>query len=96
MPIQSVYDGEDVPITVDYTDESDSSVDPDAAPTITITDEDDTEVVSSTAMTGSSGSYEHVWDTSSANGPGTYTAVITAEFSSETKISVGEVDVLST
>lgn len=92
MAINAAYAGEDVPITISYVDSSDNPVDvddPTSGPTITITDESDSEVVSGTVMSNpSTGEYEHVWDTATnASGTGDYTVEITGEFSSETKIS---------
>lgn len=94
MTLQTVYDGEDIPVNIEYTDASGNAIDPDDQGTdgvgdayITITDESDTEQVSSVEMTQvSTGHYEYVWDTATAAGPGDYEVEISADFSSETKI----------
>lgn len=94
--ISSAYLGEDVPLTVTYTDpDTGDPVDPDDTDsdgtpdvTVTITAPDDTEVISAVAMSNPSvGEYEYVWDTSTdASGTGEYTAEVTADFNGETKI----------
>lgn len=94
MTISKAYDGEDVVLTINYTDDATGDpVDPDdttAMPTWTITDtSDDTEVLS--AVTGTqngAGDFEYVWDTAAdGNGAGTYEVEVSAEFNSgETKI----------
>lgn len=87
--IKGVDMGEDVPIIITSTDpDTGDAVDPDAAPTVTITAPDDTDVVSAASMTSSDvGVYEYVWDTATdASGTGNYTISVMAEFSSETKI----------
>lgn len=99
MTIKSAYDGEDVPIEIAYTD-SNGAIDPDDQGSdgtpdadITIIDNSDgTEVISATSMTHNDvGEFEYVWDTSAANGPGTYLVKVTAEFSSETKINKSKI-----
>lgn len=83
--------GEDIPITVAYTDPADgTAVATDVAPDIVITGPAGTEEVASTAMTdvGGTGEYEYVWDTSTvADGEGDYVAEITAEIGGETNIA---------
>lgn len=90
------FEGEDVPITVHFTDDSGSDVNEDSTsqstptgPTITVTAPDGTAVVDGVVMTNNStGNYEHVWDTAGdSTGTGTYGVEITGEFSSETKIA---------
>lgn len=101
MQLKSAYQGEDVPLRVEYTSSSDgSAVAPAGAsdstgPTITITSPNDTDVVSSSVMSEiETGTYEFVWDTSSSfDGTGTYAAETTGEFSSETKIVRGTIKV---
>lgn len=86
MGIDSAYVGEDVPLRVTY---DSGGTDPSSAPTITITDNSDgTETVSAAATTSvSTGVYEYLWDTSTANGAGVYIVEFSAEFNtSETKI----------
>ncbi|GAB3669554.1 hypothetical protein [Halopiger thermotolerans] len=99
MTIKSAYDGEDVPIEIAYTDDS-GAIDPDDQGSdgtpdanITIIDNSDgTEVVSAQSMTHNDvGVFEYVWDTSAANGAGTYLVEITAEFGGETKISKSKI-----
>ncbi|QCC60758.1 hypothetical protein NP511_02105 [Natrinema thermotolerans] len=99
MTIKSAYAGEDVPLEVSYTD-SNGAIDPDDQGSdgtpdaeITITDNSDgTEVVSAQSMTNTAtGEFEFVWDTSAANGPGTYRVEITAEFGGETKINRSQI-----
>lgn len=102
MPIQQAVLGEDVPLTIQYTDPgSDTAIDPDDQGTdgvpdadITIIAPDDSEVVSAAAMTNTgTGAFEYVWDTSTnAVGTGTYEVRVSAEFSAETKISVNTID----
>lgn len=92
MAIDPAYVGEDVPLQAIFdegtTDPDDTGSDgtPDAE--ITITDNSDgTELQSDTSMThASTGVMEYVWDTSTANGSGTYGVEVSAEFSGETKI----------
>lgn len=93
MTLESVYDGEDVPIVATYddgaTDPDDQDADGDADAFITITENSTgTAVVSSVEMTKqSTGTFEHVWDTAAnANGPGVYIVKVEADFGSETKI----------
>lgn len=90
------YEGEDVPITVHFTDDSGADVNEDSTsqttptgPTVTVTAPDGTEVVSGVVMSNTStGHYEHVWDTAGdTTGTGTYDVEISGEFSSETKIA---------
>lgn len=87
--IERAHVGEDVPIVVTYTDTNDAATDPDSAPTITITDPSDTAQVDAVTMTSdTTGEYEHVWDSATnASDTGTYTVTVTAELSSETKIT---------
>lgn len=90
--IDAAYDGEDVPIRVLYEDTDGTAIDPDDTavdPTVTITDSADTAHVSDVVMTSNgTGDFEHVWDTATnGSGTGEYTVTITADFSSETKIS---------
>lgn len=92
------YEGEDIPIRITFTQDSDGSeVAPDGAtasgPTITVTDPQGTDVVSAVVMTQvDTGTYEHVWDTASDSGStGTYDVEVTGEFSSETKIEKAEI-----
>lgn len=93
MTIRRVFEGEDVPLRVAYTDDAGNATAADAAPTITITDPDGNEVVSAASMdntVGGTGESEYVWDTASGAegaGTGTYTIEVTAEFGSETKIN---------
>lgn len=95
MTLRKVYDGEDVPLQIEYTDGSDTAVATDAAPTITVTDDSGTEQVSGASMTSvDTGHYEHVWDTSAASGPGDYEVEISAEINSETKIRRDTIQVL--
>lgn len=93
--VREVNEREDVPITIDYTDGSGNAVDPDDTGSdgvgdtlITITDPDDTDVISAVEMThNSTGSFEYVWDTDvDGTGPGVYQIEMEAEFSGETKI----------
>lgn len=87
--LRGAYVGEDVPVTISYEDSDDeTAVDPDAAPSITITDSDGTTLIDGVAMTSvETGVYEYVWDTAAdANGAGDYQVDVSAEFSSETKI----------
>lgn len=93
MAIENAYVGEDVPVRVTY---DSGGTDPASAPTITITDNSDgTEVVSAVATTSvSTGVYEHVWDTSAANGAGVYVVSLSAEFSSETKIAKDTIELV--
>lgn len=104
MAIRNAYLGEDIPITVQYTDpDTDAAVDPDdqtadsvADATITIYGPDDTALITDTAMTRLDvGSFEYVWD-SATNGAGTgeYEVRIVAEFGGETKISVRTINLL--
>lgn len=95
MPVESAYQGEDVPLQVSYTDASGSAVNEDSTsttdptgPSITITSPNGTAVVSGTVMSNlETGLYEFVWDTAASfDGTGTYSIEITGEFSSETKI----------
>lgn len=83
------YEGEDIPLVIEYQDSSGTNTDPDAAPTVDIIAPDDTEVVSAASMTSvSTGVYEYVWDSSTnASGTGEYEVVATADFGTETKIS---------
>lgn len=92
--MMTAYEGEDVPLTISYVDDAGSAIDPDDPgttwPSIEIIDESD----ESTALTGTvmtqngTGEFEYVWDTEAdANGAGTYRVEVTAEFSTETKIS---------
>lgn len=87
--LQSAYLGEDVPATITYEDDAGNAVDPDdtaSDPTITITAEDDTEVVSAIVMTqNGTGDFEYVWDTSGEDA-GEFRIEVTADFDSETKI----------
>lgn len=95
--LPGAYEGEDVPITVHFTDDTGSDVNEDSTsqttptgPTITITEPDSgTNVVDGVVMTNNStGHYEHVWDTAGdSTGTGTYNVEISGEFSSETKIA---------
>lgn len=97
MTISKAVAGEDVPITIDFEDGAGNAVDPDDTDAdgnpdaeVTVVDtSDDTELLSSVAMSYvETGSFEHVWDTDvDANGPEEYRISISAEFSSETKIS---------
>lgn len=93
--IEGAYEGEDVPIVCAFTNSSDGSPQSaDVAPTITVTEPDSgTDVVSGASMTeGSTGVYEHVWDTAAdGEGTGTYNVEVTGEFSSETKIVKGTI-----
>lgn len=95
MPSQ-FYEGEDVPLRIEYEDSSGTLVDPDDTDSdgngnaqITIIAPDGTELVSAVEMTWvEAGILEYVWDTSTnASGTGEYTAEVTAEFSAETKIT---------
>ncbi|WP_226040840.1 hypothetical protein [Natrinema sp. DC36] len=95
----TAYEGEDVPLTISYEDSDGNAIDPDDQDTsgdpdadVTVVDtSDDTEVISAQSMThGSTGEFEHVWDTAGA-GTGTYRVEVTAEFSSETKIAKTEI-----
>ena len=90
MPLESAYEGEDVPLVAAFTDDSGSAIAPDSAPTLTLTDNEGTAVVDGTPMTdvtGETGVYEYVWDTATDFGTsGTYDVTVTAEFSAETKI----------
>ena len=95
--MKQAYEGEDVPVNVVYTDDQDAATDPDSPPDIVITETDtDTEVVASTAMSSNgTGDYTYVWDTATDFGdPGVYEAEITAEFSTETKISREEIRIV--
>lgn len=93
--LKGVYLGEDVPITITYTDpDTDDPIDPDdtdadstADATITI-ESDGMTVIDDVAMTNQDvGQFEYVWDTATdIDGEGVYTITISAEFSSETKI----------
>lgn len=94
MSISKAIAGEDIPIRVSYTDpDTGNSTDPDDPgvtwPTVTITDEDDTEQVSAAVMTqDDTGEFEYVWDTATdGSGAGVYTIEVEAEFNSQTKIS---------
>lgn len=92
MTVKRAYLGEDVPIQIEYTDDTGSAVDPDDTavdPEITITDPDDTDVVDATVMDSLEvGEFEYVWDTATdAGGEGRYTIEISADFSSETEIT---------
>ena len=88
--------GEDVPITITYTDDTGAAVDPDDQGTdgtpdaeITITDvSDGTDVVGPVGMTHLDvGQFEYVWDTEvDAPGEGGYRVSISADFGGETKI----------
>lgn len=93
MTISKAYDGEDVVLTINYTDDAGNAVAPDDTTTMpawTITDtSDDTEVLSGVNGTeNATGDYEYVWDTAAdAAGPGTYEVEVSAEFNTgETKI----------
>lgn len=91
MAIKKAYAGEDVPLVATFTNpDTGDGVAADSAPTVTITNQDDTEEVSAVAMTttfGDTGQSEYVWDTDvDASGAGTYTVEVTGEFGSETKI----------
>lgn len=92
--IASVYEGEDVPITVEYVDpDTGDPTDPDEAPTVTVTAPDDTAVVDAVAMTADgTGNYEHVWDTA-GEATGVYEVDVSAEFDTETKIDRVTVEV---
>lgn len=96
--VESVYEGEDVPLTADYTDANGDPIDADAAPTITITDPAETAVVDAVDMTsGDVGTYTHTWNTAESGdgtGPGTYDVVVEGEFGSETKISHDTIEVV--
>lgn len=85
MTIESAYVGEDVPLTVTF---DKGNTDPDADPTITVTNNtDDVEAVSAQTMTSqSTGVYEYVWDTTGEPATG-YVVAVTAEFGGETKIA---------
>lgn len=86
MTVRSAYLGEDVTLTILY---DGGGTDPDAAPTITITDNSaGTEVISAVSMTSEAvGEYSYGWDTSAdANGASRYVLEIEAEFDSSTKI----------
>lgn len=92
MAIDPAYVGEDVPLRAIFdeggTDPDDTGTDGTPDATITITDNSDgTELQSDTSMTNvSTGVMEYVWDTSAANGTGTYGVEVSAEFGGETKI----------
>jgi hypothetical protein len=94
--LPAAYEGEDVPITVHFTDDTGADVNEDSTssttptgPTITVTAPDSTPVVDGVVMTNNStGHYEHVWDTAGdTTGTGTYQVEVSGEFSSETKIA---------
>lgn len=96
------FEGEDVPITVHFTDESGSDVNEDSTsdttptgPTVTVTAPDGTVVVDGVVMTNNStGHYEHVWDTAGdSTGTGTYNVEVEGEFNSETKIAKATIQV---
>lgn len=100
--LPGAYEGEDVPIRVTFTDDTDSEIAPDGAsgttptgPSITITAPDGSTAVSSTVMTGiDTGTYEYVWDTTAdSTGTGTYQVEVTGEFSSETKIAKATIQI---
>lgn len=101
--LPGAYEGEDVPIRVTFTNDSDGSeVQPDGAsgtsptgPTVTIMAPDGSDAVSSTTMTSvDTGTYEHVWDTAGdSTGTGTYQVEVTGEFSSETKIAKATIQI---
>lgn len=102
MPLEDAYQGEDVPLTVSYTDDSGNAVAPDgvsgsSGPTITVTSPNGTAVVDAVVMTESQvGTYEHLWDTATNfDGTGTYTVEVSAELSSETKIVKSTIKVKS-
>lgn len=98
MSVNSAYVGEDVPVTILYTDSDGAATDPDDPavtwPTIEITDlSDDSTALASTVMSqNGTGDFEHVWDTSGETAGTTYEIVITAEFSSETKINKATIE----
>lgn len=106
MAIRHAYLGEDVPVTVQYTDpDTDAAVDPDdtsatadavADASITIYGPDDAAIVTDAAMTRLDvGSFEYVWDSATAaSGTGEYEVRIVAEFGGETKISVRTIELL--
>lgn len=88
-PIGVAIQGEDVTAEATFTDATDTGVDADVAPSVTITHVDSgTEVVSGASSTSAgTGSYEYDWDTSTShNGTGEYAVEATGEFSSETKV----------
>ncbi|MFC6766013.1 hypothetical protein [Natrinema soli] len=92
MSLDPAFVGEDVPIIAEFdggtTDPDDTGTDGTGDAMITITDNSDgTELQSSVAMTHqSTGTFEYVWDTSTANGAGSYGIEVSAEFGGETKI----------
>lgn len=94
MPIQAATVGEDVPITVQFTDDAGTAIDPDDQGTDGVADADititntntDTAVVSAAAMTRTgTGAFEYVWDTTNAAAVA-HSVDVSAEFSGETKI----------
>lgn len=101
--LRSAFEGEDVPITVTFTDDDTGDpVDEDttgdttpSGPTITVTAPDGTAVVDGVVMSNTStGNYEHVWDTDSDSaGTGTYQVEVEGEFSSETKIAKATIQI---
>lgn len=104
MTIDKAIAGEDVPITINYTDDAGNAVDPDDTGSdgtpdaeVTILDmSTDTELISAVAMThNETGDFEYVWDTATdADGAGSYRISISAEFSGETKISRDTIDLI--
>lgn len=99
--LPGAFEGEDVPLRATFTDEDTGDpIAPDGAsggtgPTITVTAPDGTTVVDAVVMTEiQSGTYEHVWNTAGdTTGTGTYQVEVTGEFSSETKIVKGTIQI---
>lgn len=98
MPIQDAFLGEDVPLTVEYTDpdtgdavdpdDTDADGTPDASVTISKFDEDIAPTVDGAAMTHTAvGTFEYVWDSGvDEDGTGRYVVETSAEFGGETDI----------
>lgn len=96
MAIRNAILGEDVPITITYTDDTGTEADPDDLDAdgtpdadITITNLTDGVDAISAAMTHlSTGQFEYIWDTAvDAPGTGTYRVSVETDFGGETKIS---------
>lgn len=94
--LSRAYLGEDVPVSIQYTDpDTGDPVDPDDTDadgtpdaTVTIVDDAGTEHVTDAAMTHLSvGEFEYVWDTAvDAGSEGTYRVSVAAEFDGATNI----------
>lgn len=96
MAIRNAILGEDVPITITYTDDTGTAVDPDDLDAdgtpdadITITNlSDGVEAVSAAMTNTATGEFEYVWDTAvDAPETGTYRVSVEADFGGETKIT---------